>query len=73
MSSSLDPGAQDPDLGYMVMQLRHLGAPVEQMELVGEGLPAERCCYSGLTVPECSCASCTRDLIMRYRPGGYSR
>ncbi len=73
MASNLDPGALDPDLEYLVMQLRHLGAPVEAMEEPPEGPPAETCRYSGLTVPECSCSSCTRELIMRYRPGGHLR
>ncbi len=68
MATNLDPGAQDPDLEYLVMQLRHLGAPVEAMEEPIEEPPTGRCCYSGLTIPECSCTSCTRELIMRYRP-----
>ncbi len=73
MASNLDPGAQDPDLEYLVMQLRHIGAPVEAVEEATEWPASGRCRYSGLTIPECSCASCTRELIMRYRPRAFLR
>jgi hypothetical protein len=68
MASDLDPGAQDPDFEYLVMQLRHIGAPLEAMEAAAEAPFSGRCCHSGLTIPECSCASCTCELILRYRP-----
>ena len=69
MASDLDPGAQDPDFDYLVMQLRHIGTPVEAMEDAVDAPLTGRCRHSGLTIPECSCATCTRELIMRYRPG----
>jgi hypothetical protein len=70
MASDLDPGAQDPDLEYLVMQLRHRGAPLRSVEET-EAPPSGRCPHSGLTIPECSCTSCTRELILRYRPGTF--
>ena len=69
MASDLDPGAQDPDFDYLVMQLRHIGTPVEVKEDSVDAPLTERCCHSGLTIPECSCATCIRELILRYRPG----
>ncbi len=71
MASELDPGAQDPDLDYLIMQLRHIGAAVDAVEEATESPASGRCRYSGLTTPECSCTSCTRELILRYRPGTF--
>ena len=68
MENQLDPGAHDPDLGYLVMQLGHIGAPVQEAEEATEMPASARCRFSGLTIPECCCASCTRELIMRYAP-----
>jgi hypothetical protein len=73
MASLLDPGAQDPDLGYLVMQLHHLGAAVPDAEAATEMPASTRCRFSGLTIPECCCTSCTRELIMRYAPGSGPR
>ncbi len=70
MASDLDPGAQDPDLDYLVMQLRHIGATAETLE-PAETPASGRCAQSGLTIPECSCTSCIRELILRYRPGPF--
>ncbi len=67
MASDLDPGAQDPDFEYLLIQLRHIGVSVGGMEPPAVE-PAGRCEHSGLTIPECSCESCTRDLILRYSP-----
>jgi hypothetical protein len=68
MASDLDPGAQDPDFEYLLIQLRHIGVSMGETHPSVEEPAAGRCEHSGLTIPECSCESCTRDLILRYSP-----
>lgn len=68
MTSDLDPGALDPDFAYLLIQLRHIGVSLGEMDAPAEPLDDGRCHHSGLTIPECSCESCTRELILRYRP-----
>jgi hypothetical protein len=68
MASDLDPGALDPDFEYMLIQLRHIGVSLGEMDKPEEPPVDGRCDHSGLTIPECSCESCTRELILRHSP-----
>ncbi len=68
MASDLDPGALEPDLEYLMIQLRHIGVSIGETDAPLAPPDDGRCEYSGLTIPECSCRSCTRELILRYRP-----
>ena len=68
MANDLDPSALDPDFEYMLIQLRHIGVSVGETDAPAEPPAPGRCGYSGLTIPECSCQTCTLELILRYRP-----